>query len=332
MKTQYLHLASLAIFIGIASSCKPKYAQPEFNAENINLERFVMIGDGHSAGFMDDALYYYGQNHGVSTLLSKQFELAGGAPLTTKFVNENSVGANATGQSKLVLNMKEDCNGVSSLSPLRFAVPGDLSMITVFSYAGEANYRNFSIPGLRLPQVIAPNLAQFNPFYSRIASADNASVLQDAISTDPTFFGLYLGLEDVMTYARTGGKINVLPTVTEFTTTYTEVVSQMKANGAQGFIATIPDVTSMPYFRTIPYNGLNLDEESATSLNNIFSPLGYTFSAGPNPFTIIDPEANQFQVRQILEGELLLLSIPLDSVRCHRMGRFSLSEMSLYSL
>jgi hypothetical protein len=48
--------------------------------------------------------------------------------------------------------------------------------------------------------------------------------------------------------------------------------------------------------------------------------LGYFFEVGPNAFTMIDPAANDFQVRQVLQGELLLLSIPLDSVRCNQMG------------
>lgn len=320
MKETYSKLMVAVLAVGILSSCKPKYTEPELSAGELNFKRFVMIGDGHAAGFMDDALYFDGQQNGIANLLSKQFELVGGAALTTKFVNENSVGANANGQSRLILDFKEDCNGVSSLSPVRKSIPGDLSVITVFSYSGEALFRNLTIPGLKLTQVSTANLAQFNPFFSRIASSDNNSVLTDALSHEPTFFGLYLGIEDVMTYARSGGTNNQLPTIDEFTSSYTQIVSQMKANGSHGFIATIPDVTLMPYFRTIPYNGLNLDEENATQLNNIFGPLGMNFQVGPNGFNIVDPEANEFQVRQIQDGELLLLSIPLDSVKCHKMG------------
>jgi lysophospholipase L1-like esterase len=35
---------------------------------------------------------------------------------------------------------------------------------------------------------------------------------------------------------------------------------------------------------------------------------------------IADSSANQFAVRQILSDELLLLSLPLDSVKCNQMG------------
>jgi hypothetical protein len=35
---------------------------------------------------------------------------------------------------------------------------------------------------------------------------------------------------------------------------------------------------------------------------------------------IVDSTANQFATRQILSSELLLLSLPLDSVKCNQMG------------
>ncbi|MFM7299566.1 MAG: hypothetical protein ACKO1R_00295, partial [Crocinitomicaceae bacterium] len=47
---------------------------------------------------------------------------------------------------------------------------------------------------------------------------------------------------------------------------------------------------------------------------------GYYFTVGSNPFMIVDPTANDFAVRQILSDELLLLSLPLDSVKCNQMG------------
>jgi len=94
----------------------------------------------------------------------------------------------------------------------------------------------------------------------------------------------------------------------------------MTANGAKGVLATIPDVSEMPYFTTIPWNGLTLDAASNTTLNSIYNPLGYYFSVGSNPFMIVDSTANAFAVRQILSTELLTLSLPLDSVKCNQMG------------
>ncbi len=319
MKTPHT-LFVLILLVFAFTSCKPKYTEPELHADGLNLESFVMIGDGHAAGYMDDALYRYGQEHGVATLLSIQLEEVGANPLSTNWVIESSVGSNANGNARLVLNYKTDCNGISSLSPVRVANQGDLDIIAQFSFTGTTNYSNFCVPGLRTTHTVTPNLAQFNPFFARVASSENSTVLQDALSKNPTFFGIYLGIEDVMTYAKSGGTVQLLPAVEDFTATYSLLVQQLTQSGAKGFVATIPDVSVMPYFRTIPYNGLNLDSTNAATLSNIFGPLGYNFSVGANPFTIVDPNANDFEVRQIYPDELLLLSIPLDSVKCNKMG------------
>lgn len=320
MKQNIFFIFALCSVLFGATSCKPKYSEPNLTAGDLNATRFVMIGDGHSGGYMDDALYYDGQKNGLAELLGKQLELVGGQSFTTNFVNENSVGANPFGQSRLKLDYKEDCNGVSSLSPVRAAAQGDISIIATTTFSGEALYRNFGIPGMRTTQVLSPNLAQFNPYFARIASSNTVAPIEDILATEPTFFAIYLGVEDCMIYAKSGASINNMPSVEAFSLAYTTLVEQLKAQGATGVLATIPDVRVLPYFRTIPYNGLNLETSNASLLNSIFGPLGFTFQVGPNPFMIIDPEANDFQVRPILSNELLLLSIPLDSVRCFQMG------------
>jgi hypothetical protein len=319
MNSQLLHIVAFGLIL-ISTACKPKYNEPNLSAGDLNPERFLMIGDGHSGGYMDDAVYFDGQKSGLAVLLGNQLSLIGGESFTTNFVGENSMGANFNGRARLKMGLKEDCLGITALSPVRAADIGDLSIITASTFSGEARFRNFGIPGLRTLDILSSNYAQFNPFFARIASSNTAAVLSDALSTNPTFFALYLGLEDCMVYAGSGGTVDQLPLEQDFSLAYSFAVEQLISNGAKGILATIPDVRTMPYFRTIPYNGLNLDEDNTATLNSIFNPLGYTFQVGANPFTIVDPEANDFQVRQILNGELLLLSIPLDSVRCNQMG------------
>jgi hypothetical protein len=65
---------------------------------------------------------------------------------------------------------------------------------------------------------------------------------------------------------------------------------------------------------------LNLTPDKAASLNAIYNPIGITFQEGPNGFMIQDPGAGAFGVRHMVAGELVLLSTPLDSVKCNSMG------------
>ena len=79
-------------------------------------------------------------------------------------------------------------------------------------------------------------------------------------------------------------------------------------------------MTDFPYFTTIPYNGLTLDADNAQTMNNVYNPIGLSFVEGDNPFAIACNCNAPYNVRKMEEGELILLSIPLDSVKCNGMG------------
>lgn len=309
------------IFILLICACKPKFSKEEISKGEINPTRFVMIGGGHTAGYMDDALYSEGQENSLANLISKQLALVGGEQTFYQaMVSPNSVGIGLTGLARFILGYKTDCKGIEALSPLRISSAGDASILSTNTYNSMQKFQNFGIPGLKLSNISTPNYGSINPFFGRMASSVTTTVLSDAIASEPTFFSVFLGIEDVLDFAKSGGMNDNMPTVSAFENDYTQLVETMLSNGAKGVLAKIPDVTEMPYFTTIPWNGLSLDEENSLLLNNCYNQMGYSFQIGSNPFMIVDSTANIFAVRQILEHELFLLSLPLDSVKCHKMG------------
>ena len=86
------------------------------------------------------------------------------------------------------------------------------------------------------------------------------------------------------------------------------------ANGSKGVIANIPSIKSMAYFNTIPWNGLKLTKEKAEELNG---QVPVTYYEGDNAFFIEDETVQFTGYRQMVEGEFVLLNIPLDSVKCY---------------
>ena len=307
--------------VTLFSACKPEFKQEENSPGSIDATSFVMIGGGSVSGFMDDALYFEGQKNALAQLIAQQLELVGGKEIHQPYVSQGSNGLSLEGNARFKLNYRTDCKDISALSPVRAAASGDLSILNDVLYNGQKPFGNFGVPDLRLLQVNEAGYGTQNGFFGRIMSAASASVLSDALAANPTFFALYLGVEDVLSYAKSGGKNNSeLPSLSEFQTAYEEIVNAFIGLGCKGAISLIPDVTQMPYFTTIPYNGLTLDAENAQTLNNIYNPLDFYFEVGSNPFMIEDGNANQFGIRQILEGEKLLLSLPLDSVKCNQMG------------
>jgi hypothetical protein len=143
------------------------------------------------------------------------------------------------------------------------------------------------------------------------------------MASNATFFTLWLGDNDVLSYALSGG-LDTITSPAFFQTVMGGVLAGLTLNGAKGVIATIPDVTAIPFFTTIPYNGLVLTKSQADSVNMgmaLFQ-LPFVYAAGPNPFLVADPTSPHpyFKVRQMVPGELVLLTVPQDSLKCRGMG------------
>jgi hypothetical protein len=314
----------VVIFLVLFSGCKPKETKDQWNSGEVDPSTFVAIGGGITAGYMDDALYGEGQESSLGNLLSLQLQKVGGGSFNQPIIDSWFIGCNAEGLSRLKLGYKTDCLGVSSLSPLRASSAGELNALSANVFG--SGIHNWGVPLLESTQLSNVTLAQSNAYYARMSnSASPNSVLGSALQMQPTFFSFFVGMDEVLRYARKGASQGTLTSELGadgigFEGSISNAIDQLTANGAKGVVANIPDIAALPFFTTIPYNGLNLNAEKAASLNQIYNPIGLYFQVGPNPFVIQDPSAGTFGVRFMEPGELVLLSVPLDSVKCYQMG------------
>lgn len=334
-----LGFTSIALIV-LAVSCKPKFDAPEAAGGNIDASRYVAVGSSMTAGFADGALYQEGQKNSFAAIIGEQLKAIGSGEFTAPYLPGSSAGIaiipgnTVQVSAKFHLTYKTDCKNVSSLSPVRLA-PTDNYAVFAANVSGTGPFRNMGVPDAKSFHIACAgygdpaNVASsyYNPFFQRMASSAGASVLSDALAQNPTFFTLSLGISDVLTYALNGGEYDSITNETRFDAAINQVVNQLCANGAKGLIVNIPDITQFPYFTTIPFNGLTLDQSQAASLNSIYNPIGFdtVFAQGNNAFMIRDA-ASPIGIRQIKEGERILLSTPLDSVKCYSMG--SLLPMS----
>ena len=323
----------IAVLILISAGCKPKIDAPETSMGEVNASQYIAIGTDGTAGFTDDALYQHGQSYSYATILSDQFNMISEATFNQPLLNDGGqIGINLDGNSQLVLGYKTDCNNETSLSPVRYSLSGNLNELSTSVYSTQGPFNNLGVSGLSALEVNtagygnpANGADNYNPFYYRMASDPvNSSILSDALSGNPTFYSILLGDQDIMAYASSGGSSNPIPPSNGaagfgFDGSLNEVVNAMSGTGAKGVIGNVANVLQYPFFTTIPYNGLTLDAENAETINLVYNPLGIYFEQGDNPFTIDDPN-EPFGVRKMVEGELILLSIPLDSVKCYGMG------------
>ena len=301
-------------------SCKPDLKTPTPSAGSVDVSKYVSIGNSITSGYADGALYYDGQMVSYPNLLAEQFKLVGGGEFKQPLVSMSSVGLGSALNSRYTLNYKTDCSGVTALSPI--TGNGDFGVFA--NIATQGPFNNMGVPGAKSFHVPFAGYGTANPYFGRFASSASASMLSDAAAQKPTFFSLFIGNNDVLSYALAGGASDSITAPGIFNFSIDAIVNTMMAAGAaKGIIGNIPDVTALPYFTTIPYNSVVLDGNSAAQLNGYYN-LAYpgsniSFVAGANAFVIKDPTAPA-GVRKMKANECVLLSIPQDSIKCAKWG------------
>ena len=241
---------------------------------------YVALGDSFAAGYSDGALFMTGQEGSYPNILSQQFVAAGGGNFNTPLSSDNNGGLLL--QGNVIAGTRLYFNGAA---PVPVAGPPTTEVTNHLSGA----FNNLGIPGAKSYHLLAPgygNVAgvpsgKANPYYARFASSPSTTVLADALMQSPTFFSLFIGGNDVLGFATSGGEgvnqtgnldpstygSNDITDPTVFANVYNILAQQLSANGAKGVVANLPYVTTLPYFTTVPFNPLPLTAESVALLN-----------------------------------------------------------------
>lgn len=313
----------------------PESADVTYTSGTANFSKFVSVGNSLTAGYSDGALFIDGQINSFPNILAQQFALAGGGSFTQPLMKDNLggllLGANQIASNRLYLSF-------ASGSPSPIPVSGTPTTLVSSLLAGP--FSNMGVPGAKSYHLGAPGYGNVagvatglaNPYYARMATTANATVIGDAVSQSPTFFSLWIGNNDILGFATSGGagidqKGNLNPAtyggndITDpnvFASVYNSLLTALSANGTKkGIVSNLPSVTTIPYFTTVPYNAIPLDAATATMLNQAFAPyngglaqlqgLGaisaaevnrrkVQFSAGQNPVLILDENLTNLTV------------------------------------
>lgn len=282
---KYILLASVATFFVSCNEIEDvdinpvdaAVEPPALSAGSADFSSYVSIGNSLTAGFTDNALFIASQQNSLPNLLSQRFALAGGGTFTQPLMNDN-FGGMAIGGSR-ILQPRLVFGGAGPVS--LESIIGSVTVSTDLAINNPTGpFNNMGVPGAKSFHLLAPGYGNLenvsaglaNPYFVRMASTPNATVIADAMAQAPTFFSLWIGNNDVLGYALSGGDgTNPItpvdgPPGVGFNQTYGALVASLTAGGAQGVVANIPDVTSIPHFTTVPYNPLS-------PLNSAFGPL-----------------------------------------------------------
>jgi lysophospholipase L1-like esterase len=274
------------------------------------LTKYVALGDSFAAGYSDGALFKAGQENSYVNILAQQFEPAGGGTFTTPLMADNFggllLGGNVIAGTRKAIMSFDD----KTKKPVIGSVVGVPTTEVTTHLTGPFN--NLGVPGAKSYHLLAAgygNVAfvasgKANPYYARFATSGSTTVLADALAQSPTFFSLFIGGNDVLGYATSGG-IGVNQTgnldpstyggndITDpnvFANVYNALVTNLTAKGAKGVVANLPYVTTLPYFTTVPYNPVALDATKADQLNAGYAQYNAGLQKMVKDFNAITPE------------------------------------------
>lgn len=248
-------------FLGLSlASCQPDIEAPAASAGSADFSRYIAVGNSLTAGYGDNGLYLEGQQNSYPSILAQQFAKVGGGA----FVQPLFPAANADGTGYLKISAFNNGSPVVSSVPATAYTSPLLPLLV--RYTGTDN-QNLGVPGIRVADVTTAGYGQFtlgtsnagnyNFYFERLLSGTVQTTyldyVQERVTTiNPTFFTNWLGSNDVLGYALSGGTGAPLTPVADFTTKYTAITNVLTARGAKGVEATIPNVVNVPYFTTVP--------------------------------------------------------------------------------
>lgn len=256
-----------------------------------DFKTYIALGNSLTSGYRDGSLYAAGQNESYPSMLAAQMKLAGGGSFKQPLMPNNTGGFNniKDAQDNYIFPGKLELKIVAgTLTPVAATPASPLDNVT-----SGGPYQNLGVPGAKVSHLIAPGygnpsnilLGTANPFFARFASSVTTSVVADVLVQNPTFISLWIGNNDVLGYASSGGDGSNPITPVDgtlgvgFTTTYTYLVNTLFPSGTtrKGIIANIPNVTSVPYFTRVPAMPLtNLTDTQVNQLNTAYA----TYNAG----------------------------------------------------
>jgi len=318
MKHSIQHIFYALAGIALLAGCEAEFDNPvgdtsSYSSGTADFSTFIVVGDSLTAGYADSALYRTGQQNSYGATLAQQFALVGGGVF-----NQPLMPVGATGSLTLAANplpVSDRLVLAPTGDPTSPAAPSAITptQSTEIGVPLTGAFNNMGVPAAKSFHLTLANFGDpagvpggtANPFFVRFASSATTSMIADSAAQVPSFFVLWIGNNDILLYATAGGPGTSAPPygiggtdVTDpavFTPTYNGLVAALKTVNNKGVLVNIPDVSTIPYFTTVPYNAIPMTGQDVIDANNGFALYngGVTASIGFNGLTAAEAAQRQ---------------------------------------
>lgn len=232
-----IFLTSIFLLTGCAD--RSSISDPDTaNTGSVDFSSFVTIGNSLTSGYQNGSLYETGQEYSFGNLIAAQ--------VGTDFVQPLVSNPGTVGRLEIV-----------SLEPLIIKANTESGAPLNLTY--QKAYNNIGIPGATLYDVLnATNsdncmsglAGSPNPLFDMVLRG-NGTQFEQAKSLNPTFITLWIGNNDILGHASSGGTVPFTPAV-NFDIMYHQLADSIATLGAKVAVANIPSVSSIPFFTTVP--------------------------------------------------------------------------------
>jgi lysophospholipase L1-like esterase len=250
-----LRLAAAALALAA-----PAVAQsPSPTPGPISFTSYYSIGDSLAAGYTNNSLVETHQVNSVPALLARQ---AGVADFQQPLIGEPGIPPEFA---------------LLRLSPNPLVAPRANASGAPRNAALGRSYNNLAVPGATLIDALT-RTSNEGGFHDIILRGRGTQV-QQAAAARPTFITLWIGNNDVLAAAIRGRAVEgvTLTPADSFRAAYAQLVNALRPTGARMVAANLPDVTVIPYVRTIPRVVVNPATGAPVELSGQQVPL-----LGPN--------------------------------------------------
>ncbi|MCK5788413.1 MAG: hypothetical protein KAH32_05420, partial [Chlamydiia bacterium] len=308
------YLVLSALLVGGLYSCK-KDAVRESDQEKpsteiptvpVDYSKYVSIGNSLTAGYADGGLYHDAQSMSFPAILAEKI---GDATFSQPDMSDAGSGyMYYTGDNTSPIGQAyPDADWMAYGT----ATTPDAKLAALMALPkAKMPLSNLGVPGIRAVDMGLPGYGAANPYMGRLvdnaelASKKYIDILQDNVM-DATFFTFWLGNNDVLGFATSGGaygemgdvtspayRMNGLPDLSIFVLNYKYMTDLLVEK--RGIMSTIPPVSITPFFTYVgpgvhaAVNGnpnYIFDDNQAAVLNGIYAAAGYTSSDGMPIFT-----------------------------------------------
>lgn len=237
-------VATILLLLFAAGCAEDKPTEPgeqPVNTGSANFTTYVALGNSLTAGYQSSALSQRDQPWSFPNLIAQTAKTSFEQPL----IKDPGIG----GRLRLV-NLVPTIVSEPSVNPADPASNLNASL--------TRPYNNLGIPGAVVFDMLdetdfaAKSAQRNNPFFAQIlrSSTFGKSIIAQTKKLTPTFITLWIGANDVLGYATSGGS-GAPTTPAAFNLLYRGVLDSLRTTGAGIVVANIPDVSAIPFFTTI---------------------------------------------------------------------------------